>query len=66
MKISKAIETLTQIKEQFGDLDIVGGSMVDDHPPHGISVVDKEGYKIWPGKAKRGKRAEDVEGVYIE
>lgn len=59
MKISEAIKKLTQIKEQHGDLKIIGGYLSDDRPPRDIMVLNSKG-EVW--SLDKG----DVAGVFIE
>ena len=65
MKISEAIETLKEIQEKFGDIEITGGRMSDDQPPRNIIVTDKTGYEIWPRpfESREKTAKEDIDGV---
>jgi hypothetical protein len=67
MKISKAIEQLTKISEEFGDIDITGGYVVDDKPPSNITVTNKDGVEIWPVNTS-GKpiKKDEIDGAFIE
>lgn len=74
MKISKAIEILTEIQVKYGDIDITGGYMTDDVPLSTITVTDTKGYQIWPtdpfGLYPEGKDADGnppkIDGVFLQ
>ncbi len=66
MKISKIIETLTQIKACYGDISVTGGHMNDDRPLSRISVTDPKGMEIWPEDPNGTLGQGGVDGVFFE
>ncbi len=61
MKISEAIETLQNIRDEHGDLEIIGGYLHDDTPLNGIYIVDHNGVAL-----ENGGDVTDIEGVFLE
>lgn len=66
MKITKAIEELQKIKAKFGDISIIGGSLMDDTPPRSITVTDSDGMEIWPDDPNGVAGQNPIDGVFIE
>lgn len=66
MKISKAIETLTQIKDLYGDISITGGYLGDHTRPRRITVTDSEGAEVWPRDPNGLRGKNKIDGVFIE
>lgn len=66
MKISKLIETLNKIKDQFGDISITGGSMVDDGPLHQVCVTNMDGMEIWPRNPNGLEEFGEIDGIFFQ
>ena len=66
MKISTIIETLTQIKDRYGDIAVTGGHMHDDRPLSRICVTDQKGMEIWPEDPNGTLGSGGVDGVFFE
>lgn len=64
MKITEAIDRLSEIKTKFGDLPIVGGYLADDTPPREICVVNEGGLEIFPSNPN-GVGQRNAAGVFI-
>ncbi|MHA7777193.1 hypothetical protein [Roseibium sp. M-1] len=66
MKISEVIATLMKIHEEFGDLEITGGTLSSEVPLQRISVTDASGREIWPKAPLHLTGRFDVDGVYLD
>ena len=66
MKISEAIQILLTIHEEFGDLDITGGTLASDTPLRRISVTDTAGRELWPKAPARDASQYRVDGVFLD
>lgn len=62
MNITETINRLTEIKERFGNLKIVGGYLTDDSGLDDILVVDSDGHEIYP--ENHGNKSY-IEGVFL-
>lgn len=66
MKISEAIQILLTIHEEFGDLDITGGTLATDTPLRRISVTDTAGRELWPRGPMPVTGQREVDGVFLD
>lgn len=66
MKISQALEALTQIKDKYGDISITGGCMMDDVPLSNILVTDAKGCEVWPNDPNNVAGKRPINGVFLE
>lgn len=64
MKISDAIKQLQAIGAKFGDLEIVGGCLMDETPLEWIGVVNKDGMEIYPKDPNSAGEA-NIAGVFL-
>lgn len=66
MKISTVINTLLQIHEEFGDIEITGGRLSEDCPLRAITVTDTSGRQVWPFvPGKTGLGLQVIDGVQL-
>lgn len=66
MKISEAIEKLQEIQNQYGDLEIIGGHMMDDYPIREIAVLNKDGMKVYPTNLNGVDIFANIDCVFME
>ncbi|UES60261.1 hypothetical protein GFK91_31610 (plasmid) [Roseibium aggregatum] len=66
MKISKAVEILLMIHEEFGDIEITGGTLTNDTPLKSITVTDTVGREIWPRSPTYQTVKLQVDGVFLD
>jgi hypothetical protein len=66
MKISKAVEILLKIREEFGDIEITGGTLTNDTPLKSITVTDTAGREIWPRSPTYQTVKLQVDGVFLD
>lgn len=66
MKISQAIQILLSIHEEFGDLDITGGTLTSDTPLRRISVTDTAGRELWPWDPMPVTGQREIDGVCLD
>ncbi|WJS05524.1 hypothetical protein [Roseibium aggregatum] len=66
MKISKAVEILLKIHEEFGDIEITGGALTNDTPLKSITVTDTAGREIWPRSPNYQTVKLQVDGVFLD
>lgn len=66
MKISKAVEILLKIHEEFGDIESTGGTLTNDTPLKSITVTDTAGREIWPRSPNQMPRQVQVDGVFLD
>lgn len=60
MKISEMIQELKNVQAKYGDLEIVGGYLLDDTTPSKIMILNEEGCEY------TGAPDEKVAGAFIE
>lgn len=65
MKVSKLIALLEEVRGRFGDIEVTGGSLVDDTPLRSVTVIDVDGHEVWP-RNPNGIVGFKVDGVYFE
>lgn len=66
MKISETIHILMKIHEEFGDLDITGGTLANDTPLRRISVTDTAGREVWPLNSMPVSDQRRIDGVFLD
>ncbi|GAB2209161.1 hypothetical protein ROS1_59810 [Roseibium sp. ROS1] len=66
MKISRAVQILLKIHEEFGDIDIVGGYLTDNSPLRNITVINTDGVELWPKDTSAYAGPAEVDGVFLD